>query len=49
MTAIFRDELGSYMVEGVESLAYCEGKWSVLFEDDTKQKYNAQLVGVMKD
>ena len=50
MTAVFRDELSSFMLENVENIQYNEsnGKWSVMFDDYEVQEVDGQLVEIQK-
>lgn len=48
MTAVFRDEISSFMLESVENIQWAEhnGTWSVMFTDYETQEINAQLVEI---
>lgn len=51
MTAIFRDDLSTFILENVENIQLDEnnGKWSVMFEDYEVREIDAQLIEVNQD
>ena len=48
MTATFRDELSTFVVENIANIQYNarENIWSVMFEDYETQEYKAQLMEI---
>lgn len=48
MTAVFRDEISSFILENVENIQWAEykGTWSVMFKDYEVQEVKAQLVEI---
>lgn len=48
MTAVFRDEISSFMLENVENIQWdgYNGKWSIMFDDYEVQEVDAQLVEI---
>lgn len=48
MTAVFRDELSSFMLENVENIQWADhnGTWSVMFKNYDVREVKAQLVEV---
>ena len=50
MTAVFRNEISSFMLESVENIQWDGNKnvWSVMFTDYETQEINAQLVEIQK-
>ena len=51
MTAVFRDEISSFMLENVENIQWAghNGTWSVMFKDYEVQEVKAQLVEINQD
>lgn len=50
MTAVFRDNIGGFIMDNVENIQWdgSNGKWSVMFEDYEVQEVDAQLVEIQK-
>lgn len=48
MTAVFRDDLSTFMLENVENIQYngSNEKWSVMFDDYEVQEVDGQLVEI---
>ena len=48
MTATFRDDLGTFVVENIANIQYSanDGIWSVMFEDYETEEYKAQLMEI---
>ena len=50
MTAVFRDNLGTFTLENVENIQLdgSNEKWSVMFDDYEVQEIDGQLVEIQK-
>ena len=50
MTAVFRDNLSTFILNNVENIQFdgSNNKWSVMFEDYEEQEVDAQLVEIQK-
>lgn len=48
MTAVFRDDLSTFILENVENIQYngSNGKWSVMFDDYEVREVDAQLLEI---
>ena len=48
MTAVFRDNIGGFIMDNVENIQYngSNGKWSVMFDDYEVQEVDAQLLEI---
>lgn len=51
MTAVFRDEISSFMLENVENIQWdgSNGTWSVMFKNYDVREVKAQLVEINQD
>ena len=51
MTAVFRDEISSFMLENVENIQWAghNDTWSIMFKDYEVQEVKAQLVEINQD
>ena len=50
MTAVFKDNISTFVIENVENIQLdgSNGKWSIMFEDYETQEVDAQLIEIQK-